>query len=275
MAFGYQSTTFLLPSGSGQGPLPVDRINAGRQTDAPEWVNEVPRSTVVCKTIPLDAFAQHRYGESLKEAPATAPCIKGVPDKRDMMHSPQEIESLKRMILEWRLQENIQLPFFMVYTYVCLTTLDEEVSELASKRGKTGKFLFVLLKYGTLAQITVYFVVLTMLAVITLLVRKRYYRGRLADAVARDGGLYYFGCAALRLIYAIVTNPSIFTTEAGLSSAVQSLSIVAIPLLVQRLLLRISKVGTLGRMPPGSIASEILFASNVESPYEDHGRPIA
>ncbi|KAJ3517996.1 hypothetical protein NMY22_g13844 [Coprinellus aureogranulatus] len=338
-----------------------------------------------------------------------------------MPYSQEQIEAVTQIVYEWRLQENIQLPFFIVYVYAFWATLEEEVSNFASKQGKTGKLLYLLLKHGTLTQIIVYFVaaypkpiteaisvlarrqwvnddlncgrgagavyfrsartgastvpkppmsllaslchgqslpmayfiirmicyagidpepistldrelgypcsipstdgirscypggntavlsyfnfaralVLTMFAVVTLLVRRRYYQGRLADVVSLDGGLYYFGCAALRLVYAITTTPSIFTFQAWLSkrhskvklpplsmsllfdSALSvpkssnevthklHLSIVAIPLLVQRLLLRISKVGTVGAMPPGSIASSILFASDTVNPYED------
>ncbi|TEB22539.1 hypothetical protein FA13DRAFT_1740935, partial [Coprinellus micaceus] len=300
-----------------------------------------------------------------------------------MANSPQQRKVLEIAVAEWRVQEYITIPFYTLYVYLCLTTMGDEVAYLTSKRGKTGKGLFLFMKYGTilhfllrictsyrmyfdispqickglsvltiatlwlialtadvtlglcvsallqlgrkqlLAVVTLFWslpvvylviqlicysqvtvaplsrldqelgypcstisgdevlanlpggslailsylnfaraMVFVVLAIVTLVVRRRRYRGALTGAVIRDGTLYYIASAAIRLLYAVVNTPALFSADAALASPIQSLvtvlSAVVIPILAQGFLLRIRTIDTLGST---SLASKILFAS--------------
>ncbi|TEB36984.1 hypothetical protein FA13DRAFT_1091981 [Coprinellus micaceus] len=67
--------------------------------------------------------------------------------------STDEIEALSHAVAAWRLQEYIALPLYTLYIHFCLFSMDDEVSDVMRRDGKTGKLLFFVLKYGTIFYI--------------------------------------------------------------------------------------------------------------------------
>ncbi|TEB36986.1 hypothetical protein FA13DRAFT_1092136 [Coprinellus micaceus] len=70
-----------------------------------------------------------------------------------MSLSPERIEAVGRAVAAWRMQEYIALPLYTLYIYFCLTSIAEEVSDIMRREGRTGKVLFVILRYGTIGYI--------------------------------------------------------------------------------------------------------------------------
>ncbi|KAF6757878.1 hypothetical protein DFP72DRAFT_889252 [Ephemerocybe angulata] len=65
--------------------------------------------------------------------------------------SPEDLAELSSTISIWIAQDYISLGFYCFYGYHYLTTLGEEISTMWPQRWRTGKILFLLLRYTVIA----------------------------------------------------------------------------------------------------------------------------
>ncbi|KAF6741806.1 hypothetical protein DFP72DRAFT_1054672 [Ephemerocybe angulata] len=65
--------------------------------------------------------------------------------------SPEDLAELSSTVSIWIAQDYISLGFYCFYGYYYLTTLGEEISTMWPQRWRTGKILFLLLRYTVIA----------------------------------------------------------------------------------------------------------------------------
>ncbi|KAJ3528088.1 hypothetical protein NMY22_g9546 [Coprinellus aureogranulatus] len=67
--------------------------------------------------------------------------------------SEDQVRALASTVAAWRLAEYIYISFYALYIYYVLTTVEEEASVISPQKWNRGKILFLVIRYGALAQI--------------------------------------------------------------------------------------------------------------------------